>query len=565
MKKLYVFILLILPTALVFTAGFLRFAQGPYWLSSNVDPEYLYVLSSLTLAESQQTVSPGHPGTTLQILGATTMKIAHALDFSGQDSLEFSVLKNPEFYLNVMNIVLIILNTLLLFIIGWTALTLTKNIWLSLLLQFSPFFYGNVLIDGLPRVSPEPLLLFAGLLFILILLKMAFSENLSKSVHWYMAALALVSGFGMATKLTFVPLLIIPLFALPKLRNKIWYLFLTELCFVLWTGPIISQYEFLIKWYYQIFTHSGYYGEGGQEIICPDAYFQNIKSLFWGNHLFLLIWLCSVFFIIWVSIIGERATRKAFLQDTSFRILAGMTAAQLLAVLMIAKHPAGWYLIPVLSLSGLMLFFNLLYLQRLNFFSIKRVILFTGILLLFMSVWRIIDIKNVFMQNLQIKKESLAVYGKVESEYKDYLKIHHFFLSSYLASSSPVCALAFGNYFVNEGRYSESLQKIYGDVYFYNALNKKFYNWTKEFPVENYILKGNGNKIVFFFPSLHEYGDKITCRSGSVLHLKDVFGGQLETIYILDGITLMRGENKAPENPFLPYPSFSNALQKSSD
>ncbi|PKN52600.1 MAG: hypothetical protein CVU55_05010 [Deltaproteobacteria bacterium HGW-Deltaproteobacteria-13] len=567
MKKLSVFVLLILPAVLAFTAGILHYAQGPYWLGSNVDPEYLYVLSSLTLAESKQTDTTGNPGTTLQMLGAATMKISHALDFSGKDSLEFAVLKNPEFYLTVMNALLVTFNTLLLFFIGLTAFTLTKNIWLSLLVQFSPFFSKNILIDGLPRVSPEPLLLFSSLLFVLILMRMVLSKNLLKSAHLYMIILALVSGFGVATKLTFLPLLIIPLFALPKLRNKIGFLFLTVFSFVLWTWPIISLYENLFNWYYRILTHTGYYGSGGSRIIYLEAYFQNIMNLFLGNPLFFLVWLSSTGFIMifrWTSLGGEKAKRKAVWQDNILRILASLTVAQLLAVMMVAKHPAGWYLIPALGLSGLMLFLMLLYLQRLGYFNrfhSKKVVLFAGIIFISVTAWGMVDIKNVFMQNLQIKQESLAVYGKVESEYKDYHKFYQVFLSSYLASSSPVCALAFGNYFVNEGRYSGSLQKIYGDVYFYNALNKKFYNWTREFSMENFILEGHGSKIVFQFPSIPEYGDRIICKRGSILHLKDVFKGQPETIYILDGITLMREENKETADPVSPFPDLSNVFK----
>ena len=99
MKKLYVFILLILPAILVFTAALLHYANGPYWIGFNSDPEYLYLVNSLALAESKETPTTGNPGTTLQMLGAATLKISHALDFSEKDSLEISVLKNSEYYL----------------------------------------------------------------------------------------------------------------------------------------------------------------------------------------------------------------------------------------------------------------------------------------------------------------------------------------------------------------------------------------------------------------------------------------------------------------------------------
>jgi hypothetical protein len=559
MKKLYVFALLILPATLLFTAVFLHNAHGPYWLSYNSDPEYLYLISSLTLAESKQTGSPGHPGSTLQILGAATLKISHALDFSEKDSLEFAVLKNPEFYLTIINTVLVTLNTLLLFIIGLTAFILSKNIWLSLLLQLSPFLSNNIIIDGLPRISPEPLLFFTGSLFLLILLKMIFSKSLSKSAHRYMITLALVSGFGMATKLTFVPLLIIPLVVLPELRNKIWFLFLTGLSFVFWTWPIISQYEVLLNWYYNIITHNGFYGNGVPQILYLPNYFNNIINLCLLNPLLFLVWFFSAGFILRFGCFSagvDKAARKVVWQDTSFRTLAAVATAQMFAVLIVAKHPAGWYLAPVFSLSGFMLFLTFLYLQKINYFNnfnLKKGVFFIVIILLFSCAWRIVEIRNLFMHKLQIRQESLAVYQKVESDYKDYLKIYCLFDPSYGPSSSPVSALAFGDFFVNEGRYSEHLRKIYGNSYFYNALDKTFYVWAEEFSIEKIILRGNGNRIVFHLPSLLENANKIICRSGSILHLRDIFGGQTETIYVLEGITLMWEKQFIPP-PVVPFP-----------
>ena len=66
MKKVHLFVLLILPAALVFTAAVLNYARGPYWISYNSDPEYLYLLSSLSLAESKQVETTKNPGTTIQ-------------------------------------------------------------------------------------------------------------------------------------------------------------------------------------------------------------------------------------------------------------------------------------------------------------------------------------------------------------------------------------------------------------------------------------------------------------------------------------------------------------------
>jgi len=540
MKKTSVFTLLILPAAMVFVAALLHYAQGPHWISYNSDPEYLYLFNSLALAESKQTGTTGNPGTTLQMLGAATMKISHAVDFSEKDSLESSVLKNPEFHLNVINIVLVTLNVLLLFIIGLVTFNLTKNIWLSLLLQFSPFLSKITLSWGLSRVSPEPLLLFSGLLFVLILMKMVFSKNLAESAHWYMTVLALVSGFGIATKLTFTPLLIIPLFVLPKLRNKIGFLVLTGMSFILWTWPIISQYKILFNWYYRILTHTGLYGLGNSGIIDIGIYLRNLQNLLLGNPLFFLIWFFAAGFIIRFSWSAE--ARKKSWSDTSFRILSALAVAQLCAVLIIAKHSAEQYLLPVLSLSGFILFLMFVCLQRLEYFrrfKIRQGVLF-GVFFFFISLWMIIDINNVFVQKTRIKEETLKIYQTLESKYKNYIKIF------VLRASSPIGALAFGNFFINDGLYSESLQKIYGEANFLNVFNGKFHTWTRGFAIEDIILKGDGNKIIISAPPLSDADGKIICQTGSVLHLRDVFDGKFETIYALDGITLMWGGSIQP-------------------
>lgn len=550
MKKISVFVLLILPVMLVFTAALLKYARGPYYICSDTEQDYIYLISSLALAESKQVFYTDHPGTTLQILGAATLKISHAFNFSEKDSLEFSVLKNPEFYLTIINVVLISLNALLLFVIGLTTFYLTKNIGLGLLLQFSPFFSSIPLRWGLPQVSCEPLLLFVSLLFMLILVKIVVSENLSKSAHWYMIALALVSGFGIATKVTFAPLLIIPLFALPKLRNKIGFLLLTGLSAILWTWPIVSQYERIFQRICLIFTHTGNYGHGPFGIIDPASLqdiLQNFLSGLLSDPLSLLLFFfaaCIILRFIWSS-----TTRKMAWQDTSFRVLVAVIAAQLCTVLIVVKQSCERYALPVLCLSGFLLFLIFIYLQRRNYFSrfdTKKVTFFIVIFLIFSSAWRVVDMKNLFRDYLQTKQESLTAYWKVENEYKNYLKIF------YYMTPSPLAALSWGSHCAShkylyisdiqagrfsKGQYSESLQKIYGDVYFYNMWNGEFYTWTKSFLIEDMIFKRYGNRIIFHGPPIFRKNNNILpCMTGSVLQLKDVFDGVSDTIYVLQGI-----------------------------
>lgn len=558
MKKLPVFILLILPAVLVFTAATLHYSQGPYWISYNSDPEYLYLLKSLALTELKQSGTTGNPGTTLQILGAAVLKITYALDPSKKDSLEFTVLRNPELYLTVINTVLVAFNTLLLFILGIVAFNLTKNIWLSLLMQISPFFSNAILTNALPRISAEPLLLFTVLLFELTLIKIAFSKNLSESAHKYMIILALISGFGVATKITFIPLLIIPFFILPKLRNKIGFLFLTIFSFMLWTLPIFSQYKILFNWYYKIFTHTGYYGLGAPGIIDLGIYLQNIMNIFMRNPLFFLILLLSFGFILTFGIpLAKNASRKNPWQDIIFRILEAVTIAQLFAVLIVAKHFTDRYLLPVMSLSGLMLFLIFIYLRQLELFNrinLKKFILFIGIIFIIGSAWTMIGIRNVIIQNMQIRDEALAINQLLETEYKDYLRI------PILRCSSQICALAFGNFYTNNALFSETLQKIYGDVHFFdglsNEVNGSFHTWAAIFPVEDIIASGRGNKIILHGSPPRYLGDTIAAKTGLILKLRDVLGGEYETIYAPAGYAITKQAQRQPSSQVLETTDF---------
>jgi hypothetical protein len=542
---------------LIFTAAAMKYARGPYYICSDTDNDYLYLVSSLAMAESKQVFFTDHPGTTLQILGAVSLKISHALDFSEKDSLEFAVLKNPEFYLKVINIVLVSLNVLILFVIGLVTFNLTKNIGLALLLQYSPFFSNITLRWGLNNISCEPLLLFTSMLFVLILVKMVVDANIYKSAHWYMVVFSLISGFGIATKVTFAPLLIIPLIALPKFRNKIGFLLLTGVSAIVWTWPIHSQYERILHFFYITLTNTHWYGYGPSGIDTASIKI-NLLNMLTGllynplNILFLLTPFLIIIIFIWSA-----AKRKIVWQDTSFKVLLAVMVSQLFSSLIVIKQNAERYALPALSLIGFLLFLQLIFLQRRDYFrhlDARKVTFFIVIFLVFSGVWGFYGFKDTFNELLLIKNESLSYYQKAENEYKEYLKIF-VNLQPRSIAPSPVAGLSYGNNMAShkyshlseisegeysKGLYSETLQKIYGETCFYNLCSGEFYTWTKSFFIEDIIIKKQITKIIFYGPP--DFRKKkdvlIACRTGSVLHLKNVSDGIYDNIYTLEGIAI---------------------------
>lgn len=532
MKTKHILILLLLPATIVFTAALLRHASGPYWISFYSDPEYTYLIKFLAMTEGKETLTIGHPGTTLQMLGAASIKIVHALNFFEKDNLKSAVLKNPEYYLNVVNIILIFLNAIMLFVIGILTFKLTKNMWLSLLLQFSPFFSNIILCKGLISVSPEALFIFCTMLFIMILIKMIHAKDLSEVMPWYIIALSIVCSFGMATKLTFGPLLIIPLIVLPGWRNKVGFLILTGVCFFFWIWPILSQYKILFEWYYRVLAHSGYYGHGNKEIINFSIYFQNIINLFLGNPLFCLILLFSIFFIL--------RFRKLLAGKPPYKFLVAVTFAQLTAILVISKHGYDYYLLPVLNLSGFALFLIFLCMQTTGFLSrsnLKKVCILFVTFIVFCGLWRIVDMKKILIHHIELKQESLMIYQKMINEYSDYMEIIP------LRASSPLGALSFGNYFLNNGLYSELLREIYGEKYFYNGLEGKFHTWTQDFLIEDLFFTRKIRKIALLSPAYGENVGKL-CNTGSYLYFEAAFMGEYGAIYILKDVILKAGEFK---------------------
>ncbi len=160
----------------------------------------------------------------------------------------------------------------------------------------------------------------------------------------------------------------------------------------------------------------------------------------------------------------------------------------------------------------------------------------------------------------------------MDNELKDYVQIAYD-IPSFGASSVPA-ALAFGNFFIAEGMYSDLLRKIYKDFYFFDSSNGRFYSWTQEFSCDEILSKGLKRGVIFYGPPLRFYGDKLICFNRAVsprgmrelsveakiykadhlqtsrwcsplndavdksacgdyriLSLKDVFGGEYQTIY----------------------------------
>ena len=99
--------LLILPLAFVLATSYLKEAVGPYWLGNNSDNAYVYLGSALALSKLSSPGMVDHPGTPLISLEALVIITAQAVQQKAD--LEDDVLKNPEFYLDLIFYTLLVL------------------------------------------------------------------------------------------------------------------------------------------------------------------------------------------------------------------------------------------------------------------------------------------------------------------------------------------------------------------------------------------------------------------------------------------------------------------------
>ncbi len=536
-KKAYLLILFILPILLALTAIILNSARGPYWLSNNLDPEYVYLLNASNIANFQGVGHIDHPGTPVQTLGAATIRVTHWLSFSNPNDCKTDVLKRPEFYLKTINGVMVFLNGLMLLIIGLITVHFTHNLFFALWLQAAPFFSITLLQFGLTRMSPEPLLLLAGSMMtaIIILLTQPQFTHHPKKFKFLLLAAALVTAFGIACKITFIPLIAVPLIALPKIKNKLLLFIAVVLGFVGFTLPIIRMYPLFFKWIYNLLTHSGHYGGGPSKLVAANVYLGNIQGLLRHNLFFTTILILS-FLTLAAPLLLPRL-RAVSRGNPFIKLLAGVFTAQVIGLLMVAKHSANHYLLPVLSLSGVAAYLVFQYFKTLlkeqpngqqgTLFATPDVsrkiliyapILFILIMAIFINpVGRITGTAHKLTSQ---KAKSMALRQYLQTRFKEYGKIF------YYASSSPQYALKFGND-LSRSYHSRILDRLYPNVYFYDIWNQQYSRFDFNRPVTlKQIRKKHHRKLIV-------QGDKKVQLKG--LKLKAVFNsGTHERIFRIE-------------------------------
>jgi len=269
---------------------------------------------------------------------------------------------------------------------------------------------------------------------------------------------SIACGFGIACKLNFIPVVFIPLILFNSIRQRLTFVILTVMFFLLFAFPVIQNYEYFGNWVKNIFVHNSIYGQGDPNVINTSSFFKNIIKILTLNYTFGIIYLLSFLVLIYHFLNSGKAmpTETSTQMSNEIRILAGLVLPFSIQILIVAKHYHPYtqkYMIPAFMLS--VTSFIICIRICCHYFKLQRVRTVYAVSLIVILLWNVLQFNKVadllsFQKNESIRAE-------------DYLKEHYSenFVIPDLESSNQEKALAFTIHYAGSQRerYSDILSK----------------------------------------------------------------------------------------------------------
>lgn len=518
-KKLSFLFFLIIP--LVFLIIGLKFDRTKY----GTDPESAYLINGLNIAMGKPVGHYDNPGTTVQLFSALVLRITHLLRFT-TDDIQTDVLSNPELYIETLRKSLIVMNALIFLLLGIITYILLGNAWAGIVLQLAPFLSTTLVEQFYTKVAPEPLLFASTSLLILLLFK--HYKSLTPTNIKYPIVFGTLAGFGLVTKMTFLPALVIPFIVLEGKKNKLVYILTIIPSFILFTLPAAKGYLNMAHWFLNLGTHTGTYGQGNAGIIDPQQYISALQSIVKNNKAMIAIMCCGILVLSYSWISSTKLKDKSLLKEQ--RILFGVLLCQIGSVFMVAKHyHSNHYFFPSLSLMGLIVI--TMYLLMRKKIEFKKAIYSKIALPIVAAVILIVSLLNIPFLTLAYNgyrtsnastDETMAL---LENKYKDYTKVYYFPTSFNVYSSNR-----WGNVYARQ-LHNAKLMELYPEGLFYNVTEKSFQFWETNISTREFVKKYGGNILLVGGPRTY---DEIKAVEQGGLKLKKLFEGRVQVIYQID-------------------------------
>lgn len=493
-------ILTIIPAGLFFSSIFLHAVAGPYYLSGIFDPEYVYLLNALNLLNLQPPSHTLHPGITMQIFGAIIIlgKWISSCAVGACALLNDSVLHDPEAYLETINTVLNVFIAGALAWVGMRVLRFTNMLLAGVALQVTMVAFSEIEL-ALTRVAAEPLLVLSVLVLILILIPDAFSRHAHPSEPGTTRKAILtggVLGFGLATKVTFFPLLGV-VFLLQGRRNRLLAVMSCLAAFLVLTLPILSAYPDMVVWFGSILAHQGQYGSGASGLPEIDILVENLVVLCSGAP-FLFI---SLGFYV-LTALGLKTLMPHDNGGSASKILDLLWIGCVIIVVQIVvtvKHPGLNYMLPSMVFTGLLNAAVVFFCQTSRVDALPCTVVLLGVLAVGLSL-------NAVHLAAWVRDTEADRF-----ETKDLLletkKTAGCWRAGYYRSPLIEYALEFGNS-LSGRRYGDALQRLYPDAIFYDIWRNEFHSFVSSIQSWALVEQVRQGRCILLFgsPLTGEYG-----------------------------------------------------------
>ena len=473
--------LCLIPAAVVALALILARAQGPYSNSQNLDPDYNYLFNSLNLLMLRAPRHIDHPGTTVQELGAVAVLVKRVAERIEGDErpLEVAVLTEPEDYLRTINTSLATILGTTMVAAGLAMLQTTGSLIAAVLLQSGVFFFLELQL-ALPRVSPEPLLL--AIVYAMMVPLIPALLDPKRAFKFGAATTGALWGFGVVTKLTFLPLALVAL-VFPGWRSKARFAVAASIAAVVFSIPIWTQLGYVGGWLYRILTHSERYGNGPVGLPSSDAVLANARDLFHREPLLLPLFAIYAAVLIVLALQSNRGPFTGAMRRIWWIGLV-VIAIQLTASL---KHYFPRYMLPAMALMLMMNSLLFLWIRSAEPSSSIRIPLAILAAAIFLGGIgnTIIELPR-WAQHWQLYTEEAHKLDADRKAQGDCMSI------GYYSSSLPSFSLAFGSEY-SGAIHGRMLKRLYSDQIHFNRFGGGFRSFSMEGrlkAVEEHLQKG---------------------------------------------------------------------------
>ena len=484
------FSIAILPLLLLAWGIFTYLLYDPFF-SRTIDPEFPYLINGLNCATLKFNYIGhyDHPGTPFQVFNGIVIRLTHLV--SGKGNIVQDVFARPEHYMNAISNSMLFVQVLLIFAVGFVGFKRKIPFWQIAILQASCFF-NDVLIWFFNRANPDRFFMITFLIFILIYLKHGYeNRSLRKFAIWSGVAMAL----GLATKINYLPLLILPLLYIDTNKNRLIYVGSCIVSFFIFIAPIINKFNDFFRFLTGIFKHDELYGGGQANILNVQKMMNSTVEIFKGNpELYVLI--------ITLIVMAFIAFRKRKEGMNGFMLLfAGFLVIIVVQMLMVSKHYKNYYLAPTFIIYGFIFFSISLFLYKIMKRKIYLIIfsILLPVLFLYNTVHKVKRDYPVILNSI-LERNKIRTFVDTEISKTDYWFIEPTWESAPFVENALVYGLSYCGHRTD---YLPQLMAVNPNIITYEGNTEQVKMWRGS-PVNLDSIIATGKNInVYSTPDRH--------------------------------------------------------------